>query len=121
MIDLWLAIALCMLIVILTIYYSVSQFVKHHQVLVDETADLSTNTNTSNTLLLIPIGFLFISIFLYSQNPSVELHENWLNTQIETKNSIHVETVQKGNLTGGILDGNGSSQDMQSMLLGLRS
>ncbi|PCI73525.1 MAG: hypothetical protein COB38_00215 [Gammaproteobacteria bacterium] len=120
MIDLWLAIALSAVLVITTIYYSVQQTIL--SIVEADSANHKEDTKGHNKqLLLFPIIFLLLSIILYSQNPTVELHENWLNTQIETKNSFQVSAENLLSNNGKLSEPNKNEIGIQSMLLGLRT
>jgi len=111
MIDLWLAIGVSAILITTIIYYSVDQYLAHS----DASENNISSKNVANKyLLLMPILFLLSSIGLYSQNPTVELQQNWINTQIETKNSFHL-------IEENIVKNKQDKPDIQSMLLGLRT
>ncbi len=118
MINLWLAIGISAVLVITALYYSVNQYISQ--------AEVSTSYSTSKkkqniTLILFPIAFLLLSIVLYSQNPTVDLHQNWVNTQIETKNSLQVTAEGLSEEYDQLNKTSQSDRDIQSMLLGLRT
>jgi len=121
MFDLWLAISFSAVLVITAIYYSVNKTINEFDGGSSDKDNQSVrNQSTANKkadnklLLLFPIVFLLSSILLYSQNPTVELQQNWLNTQIETK---YYFDLSEQNLT----ENKHSKADIQSMLLGLRT
>lgn len=118
MIDLWLAISVSAVLVITTIYYSVHQYVSDNaDAAISEVAKKEPN----KALIILPILLLLSSIVFYSQSPTVTLHQNWLNTQIETKNSFQVSSGALSGKNNEIMEANQNERDIQSMLLGLRT
>ena len=119
--DLWLAIGTSAVLVITTLYYSMNQFMSQNEGRASDSTNKKPNIKQNKMLILFPIAFLLCSIVIYSQSPTLELHQNWINTQIETKNSFQEIVDGLSEKDGKIKGTRESERDIQSMLLGLRT